>query len=94
MHCIYKLFKRTTFSLPIVDFLIDFWHFIKYNLHECINVQNFFFCENDYVMSRLTLLTSKVQQLITQHEALSVLVELDATCILLNCGYGVLQDTR
>jgi hypothetical protein len=43
-------------------------------------------------MSRLTLLTSKVQQLTTQHEALSVLVELDATRILMNCGYGVLQS--
>jgi ribonuclease BN (tRNA processing enzyme) len=43
-------------------------------------------------MSRLTIITSKVQQLITQHEALSVLLELGATRILLNCGYGVLQS--
>jgi len=43
-------------------------------------------------MSKVTLLTSKMQQLEANQRALSILVELDATRILMNCGYGVLQS--
>jgi ribonuclease BN (tRNA processing enzyme) len=78
--------------ISTVDFLIDFWYFVKYNLDKCIKTQNFLFCEIFCAMCRLTLLTSRVQQLTTQHEALSILAELDTTRILLNCGYGVLQS--
>ncbi len=43
-------------------------------------------------MSKVTLLTSKMQQLEANQRALSILVELDTTRILMNCGYGVLQS--